>query len=83
VHRVQKIHVIDGGRHHGASRMPYGRQRAREIHQVHDLPAENVAQPIGIIGERKLRIFRLRFTNGFALHLEWVDVQADCGFTCR
>jgi hypothetical protein len=56
MYRVQEIHVIDGGRDHGAPRMPDGGQSASQVDQVHYFPAEYVAECVGVVGEREFGI---------------------------
>src|SRR5690242_5185885 len=65
---MEKMHAIDRGRDGGLAGMPYGSHGAREIHEVHYLSAEDVAEPVGIVRERQFGVFGNGLADGFAFH---------------
>ena len=49
----------------GLPRVAHGRHGGRQIHQVHHLAAQHVAQAVGVVGQRQFRIFRVDSRTGF------------------
>ena len=45
-----------------------GGNRARQIDQMHDLAAEQIAENVGIVGQREFRILRDRFADATSFH---------------
>jgi hypothetical protein len=50
---LDEIHVIHRGCHYGAPRVLDRRDRTSQIHQVHDLATQKIAESIGVIGQRE------------------------------
>ena len=53
---------------HGPPRVADRGHRGGQVHQVHHFSAEDVAQAIGVVGQRQFRVFGDRFAYRFALH---------------
>ena len=67
--RVEKMQAIHGSGDHGPPGVAHSRHGAGQIDQVHDLAAEDVAQAVGIVGQRQLRVFGVRFANGLSFSI--------------
>ncbi len=53
---MNEIHMIDRRRDHDVTAMPGGRDGAGEIDDVHDFAAEQIAEPVGVVGQSEFRI---------------------------
>ena len=67
--RVKESQAVHGRGDDGFPRVPHRGHGAGHIHQVHYLSAQDVAQGVGVGGQRQFRAFRGGFAYGFALHL--------------
>ncbi len=64
MHRRDEIDVVHRRRHHMRARMPIGGHRADQIDEVHQSPAEQIAQRVRIVGQDQLRHLAARFGSG-------------------
>src|SRR5271165_1258914 len=71
--RVQKADVVHRCSYYRLSCVPPRRESATKIDQVHDVTAQDVAKNIRVIGQRNLRVFGTRFTDGTTF--EWRLIQ--------
>ena len=78
VARVMKHQAVHGGGDGGAPRVAHGGQGPGQVHQVHHLPAQHVAQPVGVGRQRQLGVFG----DGFAHRLAF-DGHAAAAFLQR
>ena len=68
VHRMQEVQAVHRRGHDGLVRVPHARHGGRQIHQVHHLAAQHVAEAVGVVGQGQFQILRGRFAYRFAFH---------------
>jgi len=65
---VEKGHVVHRRGNDRTPGVASGRDGAGQVHEVHDTPAEKMAQRIGVVGQGDLGILRSGSAYGAALH---------------
>ena len=55
-HGMQEVKAVDRRRDAGPAGVPDRRHGGREVDQVHDFPAEDVSQTVGVGGQRQFRV---------------------------
>ena len=58
MHRRDKIDVVHRSRDHMRPSVPVGRHRAHQIDIVHEPPAQQIAQRVGVVGQDQFRHLR-------------------------
>jgi hypothetical protein len=65
---MNEIHVVYRSCYDGVTAVLHGRDGARKVHDVHDLATEQIAEEIGVVGQRKLGVFGDGILHESAFH---------------